>query len=268
MQVDPVQAVDLVLDRLVLTDASQHIFVEHGVGESKLLLVVLSAETVGRGLVYQVLRESQHVADLAHFMNQKMGQRAEIAGCVAVLGGIAHIILGRIAGVDDSCTAGEHLADRIERRHAKPGRKIDLGIPCDAVCAAQRQKVLAACQHGLHRLEGVADIELHIGNAEEFHELSGIRNVALHAVGHQNADNAILAERLCAQRRRDAGILAAGNSDDSLAAFAVLFKIVSDPLYDFILVPASAACFALSLRFVSYFLYETFYTKFNPCHIP
>ena len=229
------QAVDLVPDRLVLTNACQNIFVEHGIGKSELLLVVLSAESVGRGLVYKVLGKSQNITYLAHFMNEKMRQRAEVAGCIAVLGGIAYIVLGRVACVDDSGAAGKHLSDCIECGHAEPGRKVDLRVSCDAVCSAQGQQLLAVCQHGLHSLESVSDIELHIGNSEEFHELSGIGNITLHAVGHQDADNAFLAERFCTQRRRNAGILAAGNSDDSLAAFAVLFKIVSDPLYDFIL---------------------------------
>ena len=107
------QAVDLRLDRLVLTLAGEHVFVQHGVCESELLLVVLSAESVGRRLVHEVVRKAQRIADLPHFMHQQVGKGAEIAGSVAVFGGIADIVLGSVAGIDDSRSAGQHLSHRV-----------------------------------------------------------------------------------------------------------------------------------------------------------
>ena len=65
----------------------------------------------------------------------------------------------------------------------------------------------------------------------------GIGDVTLHSIGHQNADNPVFSERFSAEGGGNTGILSSGNADDGFAALSVFFKIVSDPLHDFIFGP-------------------------------
>ena len=219
----------------ILAHAREYILVQHSICEAELLLVILSAQAVRRGLVDQIRRQAKYVADLPDFVHQKLRERAEVSCGIAVFGGIADVVLGRIAGVDHSGASGQHLSHCIERRHAKPGRKIDHSVPADPVRTADLKQLRAAEQHFLHRLKSAADIEFHIGNPKKFHKLYRVGDIALHTVGHQDADYPVFAQRFCAQRGGDTGVLSSGDADDGFAALAVLLEIVADPLYNFIL---------------------------------
>ena len=95
MQVDPVEAVDLFPDGGIRAFTCQHVLIKHGIGKAKLLLIILAAQAVRRRFVHQFPRQPEAVADLADFMDQKTGQRAEIACGIAVFGGISHVPPGR-----------------------------------------------------------------------------------------------------------------------------------------------------------------------------
>ena len=102
MQVDPVQAVNPRPGGFVLAHAGEHIFVERRISEAEFLLVILAAEAVGRRLVDEIIGKTEDIADLPHFVHEQVGQGAEIARRVAVLGRIADVVLGGVAGIDDS----------------------------------------------------------------------------------------------------------------------------------------------------------------------
>ena len=55
--------------------------------------------------------------------------------------------------------------------------------------------------------------------------------IRLLAARHQHADDPVLAQRLNAERRDDRAVLAAGYSDNGVAALSVFLKEIAYPLY-------------------------------------
>ena len=234
MQIQDVQAVDAGLLLLVVALAGQDIVIQHAVGEAKLVLIAHAAESVRRSLPDQLLRQTQDSPDLKDLMHQKVRKRTEIAGCVAVLGRIADIILGSVAGVDNTAAVGQILRDRVQSCHADPGRQIDLGFARHLSPAADLLKLRILLQSFFQRVSRCPDVDLHIGNLQRVDQKLTVGNIRLHTARHQDAHDTVFSQSLGAQSRRDAGVLAARNADDCAAGRSVRREIVADPLYDLI----------------------------------
>ena len=123
------------------------VVVKLSVGEAQVVLIGFAAQAICWGLVHQLSWNRQLVSNLTHLMNHEICQGAEVTSAVAELGGVAHIILGHIAGVGHSSAVGQRLRNGIERRHTEPGREVDLGLLADAILkpGAHSRHQLAVC---------------------------------------------------------------------------------------------------------------------------
>ena len=234
MQIQHMQTVDAGFLFRIVALAGQDIVVQHFVGEAQLILVAHSAQAVRRCLPDKLPGQTQTIAHLQDFMNQKLGKRAEITGCIAVFGRVAHIVLRGIAGIDNTSAVGQILRDRIKSRHADPGRHIDLGLAGHLCLAADLLKLLVLLKSFFQRVRCRADIDLYIRDLQSVDQKLAVRNIRLHAAGHQNTHDTVSSQRLNAKGCRHAGILASGNADHRAAGRSVCRKIVADPLHNFI----------------------------------
>ena len=166
---------------------------------------------------------SAHIGvDLQDFLHAEVGQRAEVAGAVAVACGVADPVLGEVAGVRDAAVVA--LRDGVDRHHAQPRRERERRCPVDRELIADR------VQDAVVRLLNVHDM---VADAEVVHEHIARADVRLLAVRHEDADHAVHAQRLDAERRHDGAVLAAGDADDRVAVRPVLGKITADPFHAF-----------------------------------
>ena len=125
-QVHFVLAVYAGLHFRVIANTCAYVLVECGVSEAEVVLIALSAKTVGRCLNNQLMWQTQFCADGNHLLHGKAAKRGEVTGCVAVTGGIAYPVLRQIAGVCH--TAVNRLGDGIDGGHAQTGWHIDDGL--------------------------------------------------------------------------------------------------------------------------------------------
>ena len=102
--------------------------IQNCIGETNLVFIRQSAEAIRRRLADQVAGESEHFANLDNFMNQKMGERAEVAGSIAKFGRITDMVFRPVAGVDNTAAFGQTLGNCIKRAHTQAGRQVDLSI--------------------------------------------------------------------------------------------------------------------------------------------
>lgn len=210
--------VDLFLRLGIVDLAGADIAIEDRVGEAEVVLVRLAAEAVDRGLLHQNLGQTEITAHGLDLLNRQMRQGAEIAGCVAVAGGVAHPVLGEVAGIDHAAVAA--LADGIDRCHADARGQVHDALVGEG--QSRRDRIFDA-------LHGVVDIDLEAPDAQMVAEQVGHINIELLAVRHQNADDPVLAERLNADGGGHGAVLAAGNAQNGVAVGAVFRKEVPDP---------------------------------------
>ena len=167
-------------------------------------------------------------------MDQQLRQGAEVSRRVAVLGRIADIVLRRVAGVDHPAAVGQVLRDRIEGRHADPGRHIDLRLAGHLGLPADLLEFFILLERLLQGIRRRPDIDGHIGNPERVHQELAVGDIRLHAARHQHAHDAVLPERLRAESRGHTGVLAARDADHGAAGRAVLREIITNPLDDLV----------------------------------
>ena len=115
----------------------------------------------------------------------------------------------------------DEMADAIiERGHADSRRQVDAALVAE----------LKGYRLG-DALYRVLDIYDKVADSEGVHQQLRHVDVALLTAGHQHADDAVLSQRFDAERRDDRAVLAAGDTDDGVAALAVLLKEIAYPLY-------------------------------------
>ena len=228
------QTVDPLFMLFVLTFTGQDIVVQLRIGKSQLVFVRHAGETVGRSLFHQLFGKAQGRPHLQDLMDHKGGNGRKVSRRIAVLGGIAHIVFGQVAGIDNAAALRQHLGHRIKSGHAEPGGQIDPGFPGHFGGAGDLLQVRIGLKHPFHSLKAGFDIHFHIGDPDGFHQHSGIGNIGLNSVGHQNAQDSLFPQGRRAQGRCHRGILSSGDPDDRAAGGAVLLKVFSDPCDDFV----------------------------------
>ena len=82
MEIESVHTVNPGLCCFIFAFACQNIVIQNRVGETNLVFIRKSAEAIGRCLADQVLGKSKYFANLDDFMYQKVGEGAEVAGCI------------------------------------------------------------------------------------------------------------------------------------------------------------------------------------------
>ena len=208
--------------------------IKYCIGEANLVFIGHAGETVGRSLIEQVLRKPQDIADLENFMNKKIRERAEIAGCIAKLCGVTDIVLRTVAGVYNTSAAGNCLADCIKCAHAESGGQVDDGVTGKSGGTFNGTSCQCFVDRRRQTVKTIFDIDCHIRDAQKINQLLRVTDVALHTIGHQNTDNTVFAECFCEESSGNAGVLAAGHAYNCRAAGTVLFKIAADPFDDII----------------------------------
>ena len=115
-------AVDDLLFDGIIDLAGADISVKLGVGKAEILLVGLTAQTVYRYFLNKISRYVKQIADLLDLLNGQSRKGAEIAGGVAVSGGISDPILREVAGIDNSAVTA--LGNGVDGGHTKSGGQV------------------------------------------------------------------------------------------------------------------------------------------------
>ena len=218
-EVAAVQTVNPLLGGGVVDLAGADIAIQHGIGKAQIVLVGFAAQAVDGNLVHQNVRQTQITAHLLDLIHRQVGHRAEISGGVTVAGGIAHPVLRKVAGVDH--TAVPALAHGVDRRHADAGGQIGEALG----------RELQTRGHGVSdALYRVLDVHHIVLNSKMPAEQLGHINVMLHAVGHEHADDPILAQGFDTKGGGNRAVLSAGDAQHGVAIGSVFRKEVPDPL--------------------------------------
>ena len=121
MKVVIVHRGNLLVDFLNSTGAIHDVSIQVSIGKSKIILISFSTQPIGRDLAYQVDRQKKLVPNLDDFMHHQISERAKIAGAIAKLGRISHIVFRAVAGISNTSAVRQRLRNSIEGRHTDTG---------------------------------------------------------------------------------------------------------------------------------------------------
>jgi hypothetical protein len=120
------QGINSLLYNKVFTNTRANITVESLIREAQIVLISLTAQTVTRNFLDEILRQTKLISDFLNLSYGQSGQRTEVAYGIAISGRISNPVFREITIVRDSAVNG--LRYCVEGGHANARRKINAGL--------------------------------------------------------------------------------------------------------------------------------------------
>ena len=159
-------------------------------------------------------------------MHHQISERAKIAGAIAKLGRVSHIVFRAVAGISNTSAVRQRLRNSIEGRHTDTGREVYPRLIADV--HIERDLIT-------YRRHCFGDIGIGVSDTQKFDQLLTIVQIRLFSIRHHNTHYTLFAQCLYAKSGDNAGIFTTRNTDHRITARAVTFKVGTNPLDNLIL---------------------------------